>query len=432
MKPLVPWLMLALIACNEKPNPGVCCTTDEDCARLGGIEPRSCPDGYACRDLLCEVAGCAVATDCSVEQPVCNSATGTCRACTLDAECPSEVCDIDTGRCVAEDEIIYASASGTDTAGCTHQQPCSVTRAIVVASADPSSSLLRLLPGTYSTPIVFTSGTVKVVGAGASLMNTIYDAVEARDSAVVEIRGFDVYGYVTSSSSTSLFPTLTLRDSTIRRGYTAGVGHGTLRMIRSSVEPASTVVDVSDDGTFEADQSRFEGYDTGGYFSYFSIVGRRGRVRITNSIFERVQLWMNNTDAPPDRSEYHISFSTFLFNDQSQVLTCSDPSAHPRTALFENNIFFASSPQVQSVVSGFPCTLAGNITYPQAYPLGGTNIARDPMFVDPQGKDYRLQPGSPAVDAAVPTSGTGLEHDFAGTPRPQGAGKDIGAFELRP
>jgi hypothetical protein len=420
--------LLALIACNEKPNPGVCCTTEEDCARLGGIEPRSCPDGYACRDLLCEVAGCAVAADCSVEQPVCDAATGTCHACTLDTECPSEVCDIDTGRCVAEDDIIYASASGTDAAGCTHQQPCSVMRAVVVASADPSSSLLRLLPGTYSTPIAFTSGTVKIIGTGASLMNTIEHAIDARGSAVVEIRGFDVYGYVSSVGSTSPFPSLTVRDSTIRRGYSALVGSGTLHMIRSSVEPAFTIVDVSDDGTFEADQSHFEGYDTGGYFS---MDGRRGRVRITNSIFERVQLSMNNTDVSPDRSEYHISFSTFLFNDPSQMLTCSDPSAHPRTALFENNIFFASSPQVQSVVSGFPCTLAGNITYPQAFPLGGTNIARDPMFVNPQGKDYRLQPGSPAVDAAVPASGPGLDHDFAGTPRPQGARKDIGAFELR-
>ena len=100
--------------------------------------------------------------------------------------------------------------------------------------------------------------------------------------------------------------------------------------------------------------------------------------------------------------------------------------------IFENNIFFASSAQVQNVISGFYCTLAGNIVYPQDPDLGGTNIEQDPKFVNLQGKDYRLQPGSPAVDAAVPSSGPGLDHDFAGAPRPQGARKDIGAFERGP
>jgi hypothetical protein len=451
MRPYVCLIQLVLAACNTEPNPGVCCTTDADCAQLGGIQPRGCPDGYACRNLQCAAADCAAVADCSVKQPVCDldsasctgctassdcngyadaqvcdAATGGCRACLLDAECASEVCDIDTGRCVAERDVIYASPGGTDTAGCTHQQPCSVARAIVVASADPSSSLVRLLPGTYSTPVTFKSGVVEVIGTGATLM-MLTNAVEARESAVVEIRGFDIHGYVVSTSTTSLFPSLAVRDSTIRDGFTAIVAHGILRMLRSSIITASTAVTILDDGTFEADQSRFEGADTGGYIS---TTGHRMRVRITNSVLERTQLLMNNVDDAPDKSEYHVSFSTLIFDAQAQTQTCPDPGTHSRTTLFENNIFFASSAQVQSVISGFYCTLAGNITHPQDPDLGGTNIDRDPQFVDLQAKDYRLQPGSPAVDAAVSSSGPGLDHDFAGTPRPQGARKDIGAFEL--
>src|SRR6187200_468187 len=125
MKSYVYLLLFALAACTTKPTPGVCCTTDADCARLGGIEPRGCPDGYACRNLLCAADECAAPADCSAGQPVCNldsasctgctassdcdgyadapvcdTVTGGCRACALDSECASEVRDIDIGRCV--------------------------------------------------------------------------------------------------------------------------------------------------------------------------------------------------------------------------------------------------------------------------------------------------------------------------------------------
>lgn len=448
--------LLTLVACTTEPNPGVCCTTNEDCARLGGIQPRGCPDGYACRNLLCKAADCATAADCPAEQPVCNLdsasctgcttssdcndytaapvcdlASGGCRVCALDAECASEVCDVDTGRCVAESEAIYASPSGTDTATCTHQQPCSIARAIVVASADPSSSLVRLLPGTYSIPLIITSGVVEVVGTGATL--TGITPVEVRESAIVTIRGIDINGYVDCTGSMSQFPSLTLIDSMVSNGYTAMVAHGFLHMFRSSVVSALSLVTVRDDGSFEADQSRFEGFPDAAGGAIFAR-GQRIRVRITNSVFERASVEMNGATTASERSEYYISFNTFIFDDQAQIQTCPDPGNYPRTALFENNIFFSSSAQIQAVIAGnyYYCTFSGNITHPQQTSLGGTNFDLDPKFVNASGGDYRLQPGSPAVDAAVSSSGPGLDHDFAGTPRPQGARRDIGAFELGP
>lgn len=439
-------LALAPAACKEVPNPGVCCTTDEDCARLGGILPRGCPDGYACRNLRCEAADCAAAADCSVEQPVCaldsasctgctassdcsgyadapvcDTATGSCRACVLDAECASEVCDIDTGRCVPESEIIYASPGGSDTAGCTHQQPCSVARAIFVASADPSSSLVRLLPGTYPALLIFRSGVVQVVGTGATIRNPVTpQPVEVHESAVVHIRGLDITGDVSCAGAMNLIPSLTLQDSTVRGGAVI-VARGILSMLQSRIDNGS--MNVGDDGTFEGDRVYFDGSQYGS----FSTSGRRMRIRIANSNFDRFILYMNNQDGLSEMSEYHISFNTLV--SDAQVLGCTPGSQ--RIALFENNIFFSTSPAVTDVIvcSG---AFAGNITYPQAQDLGGSNIDQDPRFVDIQGGDLRLQPGSPAVDAAVPSSGPGLDHDFAGTPRPQGARKDIGAFELRP
>ena len=55
------------------------------------------------------------------------------------------------------------------------------------------------------------------------------------------------------------------------------------------------------------------------------------------------------------------------------------------------------------------------------------NLDEDPLFVDAAGGNYRLQEGSPCIDA-----GTGIDaptNDLAGVARPQGAGIDVGAYE---
>ncbi len=51
------------------------------------------------------------------------------------------------------------------------------------------------------------------------------------------------------------------------------------------------------------------------------------------------------------------------------------------------------------------------------------------IFVDPDNHDYRLKPGSPAIDAG--TEATDAE-DIAGTAVPQGDGPDIGVYEFVP
>ena len=58
---------------------------------------------------------------------------------------------------------------------------------------------------------------------------------------------------------------------------------------------------------------------------------------------------------------------------------------------------------------------------------GEGNIAGDPMFVAPDTDDFRLQPGSPCIDAGAAENAPST--DILGTTRPQGAGVDIGAYE---
>jgi hypothetical protein len=55
------------------------------------------------------------------------------------------------------------------------------------------------------------------------------------------------------------------------------------------------------------------------------------------------------------------------------------------------------------------------------------NLTTDPKFVNAAGGDFRLRPDSPAINKGVSLSE--VTYDYAGVPRPQGSGYDIGAYE---
>jgi hypothetical protein len=57
-----------------------------------------------------------------------------------------------------------------------------------------------------------------------------------------------------------------------------------------------------------------------------------------------------------------------------------------------------------------------------------SNLATDPQFRNETAGDFRLQAGSPAINAGITIP---LVHtDFSGKPRPQGSAPDLGAFEF--
>ena len=84
-----------------------------------------------------------------------------------------------------------------------------------------------------------------------------------------------------------------------------------------------------------------------------------------------------------------------------------------------------------SIVLGFTLTSARGITAQYSRfdnQMDGTgNIVSDPLFVDPASENYHLQAGSPCMDSG--TSEGAPSTDIDGTPRPQGAGYDMGAYE---
>jgi hypothetical protein len=70
-----------------------------------------------------------------------------------------------------------------------------------------------------------------------------------------------------------------------------------------------------------------------------------------------------------------------------------------------------------------------NIDQP-GFESGNGNMRRDPLWADPEAGDFRLQAGSPCIDAGT-LDALGLpELDFEGGPRVSGAAVDIGAYEF--
>jgi hypothetical protein len=72
-----------------------------------------------------------------------------------------------------------------------------------------------------------------------------------------------------------------------------------------------------------------------------------------------------------------------------------------------------------------------NLSYPGATRVGRTSGVRfenNWEDVDPRlGSDFRLRPGSPAIDVGLPLAE--VTHDADGVARPRGAGYDLGAYE---
>ncbi|MBW7864042.1 MAG: BACON domain-containing protein, partial [Candidatus Hydrogenedentes bacterium] len=103
---------------------------------------------------------------------------------------------------------------------------------------------------------------------------------------------------------------------------------------------------------------------------------------------------------------------------------------HSRTStpVVKNSIFWnnaaPSGPEFGSESGG-----AATVTYScvkDGHP-GEGNISDDPLFVDPSDGNYELTQESPCIDTATPVGAP--DHDAGFTPRPQGAGYDMGCIE---
>jgi hypothetical protein len=404
------------VACT--PNTFEACRGDEvvTCNAMGNnFDVTRCERGCDAASAGCN--DCQTNDQCANPAPVCDSTTNACRACTNDDECASQVCNAD-GSCAPEASVVYAAPTGAPTGSCTQAAPCTLARAVTVATTAAVTPILRLLPGTYLDALSIAKATI---GTGAELMS----GVGVGGGANVSIRNLSALSLSCSDPVTNT--TVSVRDSAFSSSNTVSAQRCTMTLTRVDVTSTGSTTAFSLTGPvdFQADRVTAR-VDT---FAFFSAFGQGVSSRVTNSVFENIYVNPNTSDTTDPGSQILFAFDTFIMGEGVQHDCFVDSGTAHRTIRFENSIMKGTGST--EVVAGTACTFLHNIMTPQAT-LPPTNSGADPQLANIAARDYHLKSGSPAIDAAVPSTGLDPLGDFDGIARPQGAKKDLGAFEFKP
>ncbi len=373
--------------------------------------------------------------------PTCDSSTETCRACQADAECSSSLCDAEMGACVAEATILYVSPTGTDTASCDQTDPCSIAHAFALVSA--SRDTIKLAPGAYTASLSIAGTNVIVYGFGATLTaGTTAGTFTIGNTSQVRLVGLTIEdpnpdtseAAVRCTAGGGLTASLDLDQVTVESssGVSIVIAACSLTMSRSHViNHSSAGISCEVVGTASIDRTLFEG---GGGVAAPS---RSSLVHITNSVFSNIVgvfgPFSGISLLSSGVGSMFVSFSTVI--DSPVVCATGTPACAGGTAegsCIDNSIVVNTQPGAPADAVSASCLASYTIVSPQSSALSGTNnqLGIDPLLKDPANRDYHLQSGSPAIDAADPAATDMV--DFDGNPRPQGARSDLGAFEFKP
>lgn len=410
--------------CNAGEGTCRACSAAEECAAKGADTPFCAPDGRC--------GECTVDADCTDPgSPVCVPETLTCGACKTHSQCPSAVCDISGGTCVDPSQIVYAAGNGTGSTGCgTQEMPCgSLFEAVALVNDD--RSYLRL-SGTFAQRLTLSAKRFRVIGEGATLDLTPDDfdpgfGVTIDMGAQVLIDGLRVTNLSVGGGISCESSQLTLRRVTVDSNEGVGVNAGNCPLVieESSITGNSKRgVEVSGAGTgnLVIERSLIADNYTGGINAYDVTLLIRNNLILRNSNLGEYNGAMRLNGLGPSS---FISYNTIVGNRVNEnyigIIECGG-------AVLSSNIIWGNEfPGTTDQTLGLNCEEVRNNLSDSTLQDKPQNHLGDPIFASVDGDDYRLMPGSPAIDLGEPDLANLL--DYAGNRRPQGNGPDIGALE---
>jgi hypothetical protein len=319
-----------------------------------------------------------------------------------------------------------------------------------IENAGPNDANTGILADGASHIVIMSNHTYNTISSGIGIWNCVNVAV---DSNVVELACNDGDNECITVAVTDTF---VVRNNTVHNGGPGTMGgegidakdgssNGKIYRNRVYGLPArlGIYVDAWDKHTFDIDVYQNVVYDCGadGFALASEAGGLLENVRMYNNIAYRnmfrgltIGSWGEPGVTEHPMEDIKIINNTFYRNGQGAWgggIHIENPDA--KNVVVRNNIV-SQNLSFQIALEGVPLdsvTVDHNLVDGfRGYVgeiFGGDSVVGDPLFADTSAASFRLLSGSPAID-----SGSSIDappEDFDGTPRPQGAGYDIGAFE---
>jgi hypothetical protein len=452
------------------PNPfdgGSGCVNNEGCTATAPV----CSEAHACVGCggdeavctgytdtpHCGEAGacvaCRTSADClDVDAPFCAPESATCRACAIDAECASDVCDADSGRCADADDVLYVDGVNGAAGDCTQDAPCkTIQEAVVKAAGDRFT--IKVAPGDYMETVSVTGKFLVLLGKGASVqpsaLNMPAVSVTGSSTAPTElhIEGLRVHdaggngnadGLQCAAGAATSAPKVKIQDAELDGNASQGLESSgcDVEVTRSHLhDNAGGGIKVTN-GAIEVTRAQIVNNAGGG----LSVVSDADFILVNNiiakngspsTLFGGVRL---SGTPPSGAAGVRFEFNTITGNTAqagfTTGVTCSllgVPTAMKNNIVYGNPVAGAG----KQVTDGENCSWSYSNIGPGTNVGGTGNLNSAPAFVSESTADFHLATGSAGIDAADPGShDVAVDIDGDARPTPADGRSDMGADEL--